>query len=325
MRHFKNILCVVNGEQSSKVALKRAATLAENNQAKLTLAGVVQHVSVGMGMPENGPISNELQATMVEVCAKQIDAAACPLREQVQIETKVLVGIHFLEVIREVLRNAFDVVVKTAEHKEWPGRLFGSEDMHLLRKCPCPIWLIKPSAPKKYRRILAAVDMDNAHPPGEIESRQLLNQQVLELASSMALADFAELHIVHAWEVIGESAMRGSFMRTPDEKILAYVDSIRVQREIEMERLLRSLAVEIGQDALDYLNPEVHMVKGWVRKVIPALAKQMKANLIVMGTVARTGVPGFITGNTAESILNQIDCSVLAVKPVGFETPVTVE
>jgi universal stress protein E len=44
---------------------------------------------------------------------------------------------------------------------------------------------------------------------------------------------------------------------------------------------------------------------------------------VVMGTVARTGVPGFIMGNTAETILSQIDCSVLAIKPPGFTTPVT--
>jgi nucleotide-binding universal stress UspA family protein len=44
-----------------------------------------------------------------------------------------------------------------------------------------------------------------------------------------------------------------------------------------------------------------------------------------MGTVARIGIPGFIMGNTAETILNHIDCSVLAVKPPGFATPVTLE
>ncbi len=46
---------------------------------------------------------------------------------------------------------------------------------------------------------------------------------------------------------------------------------------------------------------------------------------VVMGAVARTGIPGFIMGNTAETILNQIGCSVLAVKPPGFVTPVTLE
>jgi nucleotide-binding universal stress UspA family protein len=41
--------------------------------------------------------------------------------------------------------------------------------------------------------------------------------------------------------------------------------------------------------------------------------------------VARTGIPGLIIGNTAESVLSKIDCSVLAVKPPNFITPVTLE
>ena len=64
-------------------------------------------------------------------------------------------------------------------------------------------------------------------------------------------------------------------------------------------------------------------MKGAARKVVPTLARQIETDLIIMGTVARTGIPGFIMGNTAEEILNQIDCSVLAVKPPGFATPIT--
>jgi nucleotide-binding universal stress UspA family protein len=41
-----------------------------------------------------------------------------------------------------------------------------------------------------------------------------------------------------------------------------------------------------------------------------------------MGTVARTGISGFIIGNTAENILQKIDCSLLALKPQGFVSPV---
>jgi nucleotide-binding universal stress UspA family protein len=44
-----------------------------------------------------------------------------------------------------------------------------------------------------------------------------------------------------------------------------------------------------------------------------------------MGTVARIGVAGLFIANTAEAILEQIECSVLAVKPEGFETPVSLE
>jgi universal stress protein E len=322
MERFKEILCLVTTPESSKLALERAVTLAEHNQASLTAVAVTEPVSIGMGIPDGGPVSADLQAAMVSACRQELESSVDPYLSQFEIKKKVLVGVQFLEIIREVLRNGHDLVIKAAEPPEWLDRLLGSEDMHLLRKCPCPVWLIKPSAPHKYRRILAAVDVDDSYPELELESRRLLDQHVLELATSMAISDFAELHIVHAWEAIGESAMRGSFMRTPEAKVNAYVEEVKQQREASMERLLSDVTSDVGQEALDYLKPRVHLVKGWARKVIPALAKQIEADLVVMGTVARTGVPGFITGNTAESILNQIDCSVLAIKPAGFVTPI---
>lgn len=52
------------------------------------------------------------------------------------------------------------------------------------------------------------------------------------------------------------------------------------------------------------------------------LAKDIGAGLVVMVTVAITGVPGFIIGNTAETILNHLDCAVLAINPPGFVTPI---
>ena len=322
MDRFNQILCDITKQESSKVALGRAVTLAENNQARLTVVSVVKPVSLGMGMPDGGPISADLQAAMVSACAQRLKLSVGQYLPRVELNTKVLVGIQLMEVVLEVLRNGHDLVVKAAEPLDWVDHLLGSEDMHLLRKCPCPVWLLKQSAGKKYRCILAAVDVDDAFAEPEFKSRRLLNQQIVELAASMAISDFAELHIVHAWEAIGESAMRGSFMRTPEEKVITYVDQVRRQRESNLAKLMTKVTGHLGQNALDYLKPKVHMVKGWERKVIPSLAKEIEADLVVMGTVARTGVPGFIMGNTAESILHQIDCSVLAIKPDGFVTPI---
>jgi nucleotide-binding universal stress UspA family protein len=66
-------------------------------------------------------------------------------------------------------------------------------------------------------------------------------------------------------------------------------------------------------------------LKGDPRKTIPEFTNEIKADLVVMGTVARTGLSGFFMGNTAETILNQLNCSVLAIKPPGFVTPVTLD
>ena len=325
MKRFNDILCMVETEKACKPILERAVALAESTQASLTVADVAERVTAGIGMPTGGPISAELQAALVNAHAQGLETLIDPYRARIAIKSKVLIGVPFLEIIREVLRNGHDLVIKSPEIQDWLDRLFGSDDMHLLRKCPCPVWLIKPGIPKTYRRILAAVDVHDAYPAAELESRRALNRQVLEMASFLALSDFAELHIVHAWRVIGESAMRGAFISKPEEQIIAYVEQVRRHHTANLDALMREVNSDLGRDAVDYLKPQTHLVKGWARKEIPALAKRIEADLIVMGTVARTGVPGFVMGNTAETILNQIDCSVLAIKPPGFVTPVTLE
>ena len=57
---------------------------------------------------------------------------------------------------------------------------------------------------------------------------------------------------------------------------------------------------------------------------IEAAAAKLKADLLVMGTISRTGIAGLVLGSTAERMLGLVDCSILAVKPRGFETTVEV-
>jgi nucleotide-binding universal stress UspA family protein len=325
MQRFKNILCIVEPRVVRKLAVERAVALAENNQANLTVVDVIESITAGIRMPEGGPISADLQAAMVSSHLQELETMVDPYRKRTQIQTKVLKGTHFLEIIREVLRSGHDLVIKTAESSGMLEYMFGSDDMHLLRKCPCPVWLIESKSPKVYHRILAAVDVDDNYPPEELNTRHLLNLQIIEMASSMALTEFADLHIVHAWAAVGESAMRGAFMERPEEEVVAYVEKVRQRHKQNLSALMDEIVSNLERKTLDYLKLKTHLLHGSPRKEIPAFAEGINADLVVMGTVARTGIPGFFMGNTAETILNRLDCSVLAIKPPGFETPVTLE
>lgn len=319
MQRFKNILCILARRGDQCQALARSVNLAESNQARLRVVMVAEKISLGMGMPEGGPISEQLQNALLRDSEELLKSAIRPYRDRVDIDTGVLVGTPFLEVIREVLRSKHDLVVKTAEDLEWLDRLFGSDDMHLLRKCPCPVWLLKPGVPRRFRNILAAVDVDDAYSPRELELRLTLNDQVLKLATSLAVTEFARLHIGHAWDAIGVGSLRSGFLRSLQAQLALYIEQIRLHRKDNLDRLLQRLASDVGPEVLE-IQP--HLVNGTPREAIPALASAVEADLVIMGTVTRTGIPGFIVGNTAEMILSQITCSVLAVKPPGFTSPV---
>jgi nucleotide-binding universal stress UspA family protein len=325
MRRFKNILCVIESEETALPALQRALLLAQNNQAKLSVVKVIPRVTAGIGMPDGGPISSEIQTAMYKGQFSSLQKLVEPYRKKQALDIKILKGLFSIEIIREVMRNEHDLVIKVANSESWLDQLFGSDDMSLLRKCPCPVWLIKPGKKKNFKRILVSLNVDDAFSDSEKKARHALNLQLLELASSLALADFAQLHIAHCWEASAELSMRSIFKDIPEETISSYVKQVKKTRSSSLKALVRELDQKQSKEAMKYLKPKLHLVQGSARKEIPALAKDIKADLIVMGTVARTGIQGYFMGNTAETILGQIHCSVLATKPPGFVSPVALE
>ncbi len=70
------------------------------------------------------------------------------------------------------------------------------------------------------------------------------------------------------------------------------------------------------------LEPRMHLVKSLPHQVIPGFVRKEQVDLVVTGSVGHSGLAGFFIGNTAEKILLGLNCSVLALKPQGFKTPV---
>ncbi len=238
---------------------------------------------------------------------------AAPIKsEGIHTSELVLQGVPFIEVIRKVLRDGHDLVMKgAAGENEGNSLFFGSTDLHLLRKCPCPVWIMKKSRRKRYARVLAAVEPD----PGD-EQRSALNRRILDLATSLSKLDGSELDVVNVWRLGAEEILRNSGVsRVSNTEVDLLAANERKHRKRNLKELLEDYPDED-------LKRKVHLLKGAAREVIPELAEQKRVDLIVMGTVGRTGIRGLIIGNTAEAILNQVECSVLAVKPPAFETPV---
>ena len=315
MKRFNNILFAVESSVPQETAVARAVSLAKNNQANLTVLDVVPGIVDRSVAALGGTVSADLAAIRQAERQQELEALVAPHRGELEIQVGVLVGRKFIELISAVQRNGHDLLIKPAENPEWLERLFGSNDMHLLRKCPCPVWLAHPDDKPNYQRILAAIDYE---PEGATEAQeQALNTTILELAGSLALSDFASLHIVHAWNA-PEAALVRRWAQDPDVAEKKYVDYVRSRHAEGMEQIKQQLRTQLGEDAYKYLTPKLHLPMGFASAVIPA----MDADLVVMGTVARTGIPGLLIGNTAEAVLDQLQCSVLAVKPPGFESPV---
>ncbi|MFZ3206600.1 MAG: universal stress protein, partial [Pseudomonas sp.] len=69
------------------------------------------------------------------------------------------------------------------------------------------------------------------------------------------------------------------------------------------------------QAEYDIAEERLHIAEGPADVLIPQVAHQLNAAVTVIGTVARTGLSGALIGNTAEVILDALDCDVLVLKP----------
>ncbi|NBC46703.1 MAG: universal stress protein [Gammaproteobacteria bacterium] len=326
MQHLTNILYVVERDAGPACGLERAVALARANQARLTVTEVIEPLPPGTRLEGLELTTDALQEAHRSERAQRLQQWVAPHQDALQIDVQVLTGRPFLELIRDVLRHGRDLVIKCVSGQPQRGSLFGSTDLHLLRKCPCPVWLSRPDAALNFERVLAAVDVTPVTERKEQQQQQALNARILDLAAALAVSEFAELHVAHAWQALGEPLLRGGLIATPTEtKIDAYIEAERRRHAQALEQALVDLASRIGREASDWLKPVRHLPKGSPRVELPALAARIEADILVMGTVARTGIAGLLMGNTAETILHRLDCSVLAVKPDGFVSPVTLE
>lgn len=305
MQRFKSILVCIDADAQEQQALERAVSVARETGAELTAVAAVNEPPWWTERLLPG-VAKRWYDNILEDCNQKLEGLAARYRGEVSIATKTLVGRPWMEVIREVLRSGHDLVMKDVHANASFTPAF---DMRLLRKCPCPVWMVKRSA-TRFRRIAAAVDV-----LPEDHGGNKLSAKVLELAHYLAVQEKCELHVVRAWSVYAESVLH---YKLSDEEI----EQLKHAEQQEVQRVLDEF---LAGFKLDDVEIHVHVLEGEAEDVISTIVEREHEDLLVMGTIARTGVAGLVIGNTAEMILNRINCSVLAVKPDDFVSPVRLE
>jgi universal stress protein E len=309
MHQFHNILFVSHGIQDEMAGLKQALSLARNNKASLKVLIVYPELP---GSHEEYKKSyeeflKERIITSIQATQSTLKLSESDLHITVEVESGETPAIR---IIRHVLRNAHDLIIKEAESKEG-GKGFEALDMTLLRKCPCPVWLCRPINHSR-DTIQVAVAIDPEH---EEHVGRDLSMRLLQLSRALADECSGDLTIISCWIYPFEEYLHGSTRIKVSKKEL---HDIITQTKTEHLLALETLIKEANIDG----KYQIQQVKGHPGLVMQHVIEDKKIDILVMGTVARTGIPGFIFGNTAESIVQKLSCSLLALKPNGFVSPV---
>lgn len=182
-----------------------------------------------------------------------------------------------------------------------------SVTQHLFRKCPVPVWSVFPGTVRFPRRVLAAVDPGE---PGSVERD--LARRVLELALRIAGTGPIELHVAHALGIPTEALIR---LKLGARRAQAFLDQHGEYARGQLRELL-------GEARLEASVAGIHHPSGEPVTEIPALAQELDADLVVLGSAGRTALSGILIGSTAEAIVTRLTRSVAVVKPADFVSPV---
>jgi len=312
MERFSSILVVIGGEPYD-ATMTRAVSLALKNDASLTIMDVVAPISTSFFAAE-AYLPQHLEADAVAQRRTELMQIVSEyVSTGIEAAVVVRVGNAAIEIVSEVIDSGHDLVIKTANTQTGLTHLLGSVTRALMRTCPCPVWAIKPSTVASYHTILAAID-PLADDPEHID----LNDTIFELANSLARNENAALHLVSVWNIPMERTLRSRLGAQECDRL---IHDAEIQVQQSLDAFLAKHSTGPDQDSPPI---RVHLLRGTASEKIAEVATQSSAELIVMGTVCRSGLAGLFVGNTAEHLLGSVTCGVLAIKPKGFVSPVRV-
>jgi len=309
MFKYHNILVFIDPTKEPQPSLERAINIAEKDkEIKITLFLCCYDLSYEM----TSLSSNEERQTMRNIVIKEnqewIDTLILPYKEK-GLNINTLVVWHnrpFQAAIIEVLKSKYDLVIKsTHQHSKFSAILFTPTDWNLLRKCPAPVLLVKHRHWPENGNILCAIDCKSI----EDEDHHQLNQQILIEAQRMAKMLDANIHMVNAYP----SPPMNIMLELPEFNPIDYENDLKNFHQKTLNEYAQNYKIPTSQ---------THLKQGLPEEVICEVAEEIDAELVILGTVGRSGLSAILLGHTAEQVIENLNCDLLALKPKGFISPI---
>lgn len=311
MTTFQNIL--VYAEAADGDCLAQVVDLAERQGATVSVCDVIEPAP---SLDPDGTVAR-LQALDWKLAFERLRALCAPFTGRVAIEYTVLTGNPFLTVTEQVIQQRFDLVVHISRTSaEAAGARLNPTGMHLVRKCPCAVWTLHPEQLEPRSGVVLAVDRDTVSGGPAADAFAL---ELAASASTLAGARGATLHLVHAWTPYGAALLEHPQAELSPGAADRYLQAQREDHQAWFDALCDRIA-----EVCSEIPVERHLLEGPAVLKVPELTRAVNAELLVMGTIGTSTVPGVLIGTTAEAILSAASTPVLAIKPRGFTTPIQV-
>lgn len=288
---------------------------AKNEACRVTIVGVAPTLSSAITNPKVISLAKDAEGMMLNDLRQRIEEVRANIAAPSEVH--LLSGRAADEIIKAAVLHKADVVVKTADRAAGErSPIFGAVEKKLIRKCPAPVWIVRSETDHAPTRIAVAVDNTDAasnRAEAELLAASLLTHAV-ELARRF---DNSEITVVHAWSAIGLDFLENPrAMMAPDD-VKEYVREWEEVSEKWLQNFVSDANTRYADQGVTF-TPK--LVMGDALHAIPTATAEIGADLLVMGSANRSGIPGLFIGNTAEGIIDRVKCSIFVVKPEGFSS-----
>jgi universal stress protein E len=306
--NYQKILAVIEPELSTQKSLARAIEIASMNGASITAFLSIYDFSyemttmLSMDERENmrQAVIDDRTEWLVNLVSKKFS------HHKVSIDVRIVWHNRPYEsIIYEVIDKGYDLIVKgTQQHDSLKSVIFTPTDWHIMRKAPVPVLLVKEHDWPCGGQILAAINVGV-----DDDNHISLNEEITKQALHFAKLLSSNVHLVNSFPGTPANIV----IEIPEFDPTTYDESAKLHHEQCM--LVHSEKHHINKQ-------HCHVAIGLPEDVITQYAEQLDAELVVLGTIGRQGISAALLGNTAEHVIDKLNCDVLTIKPNGFVSPV---
>ena len=311
METYQNILAVIDPTADEQKALKRAIELAVSIRAsgienvKVSAFLTIFDFSYEMTTILSSDERDVMRQSVIKDKELWLDNIIDELKGSINIECHVVWHNRpFEAIIEQVIEHNYDIVIKgTHQHDKLKSVVFTPTDWHILRKCPCPVLLVKEHEWPENGNIIAALNVGS-----DEEEHHSLNVKITEEAKQLASLIKANVHLVNSFPGTPVNIA----IEIPEFNSTEYNDTMLKHHQ-------QAMIAHANKFDISVIN--THVKEGLPETVIEQIAEKVDAELVILGTVGRTGISAALIGNTAEHVIDQLNCDVLALKPDGYVSP----
>jgi universal stress protein E len=169
--------------------------------------------------------------------------------------------------------SATRIIIRAGTPKNSSRFSFTENKWKLFKRAFCPVLLVQDGAAPARKVVLAAVNFQAIR-----DQQQQLNSNILARGNALAENYGAEFHVVNA-----------------------YLDSMLYP---DRGRLSKETGLDSGN---------IHVVQGYTDEAIAKVAKEIGADVVLIGTLGQTGMIKTIRGNTAERVISALEVDVVVI------------